>query len=120
VQPIGSASAGRYFRDAACTAALIPVFLDPNCSTNSTCSACTPPPPKYFRDVPSTCSTSPSPGTHLYPVGAQFAAATVYTLLGAQCVGQTAPMNVLFYDGSSTTEIAPASFVAFMVTTQTQ
>jgi hypothetical protein len=121
---VGAVGVGnRLYSDAACLKPLIAVQLDSGCTQMPTCSTCNPPPPKYFRAVYSTCSAgtgSTSPGTHLYPVGSQLSLTTVYTGQPGSCQPQTAPSNTLWYDASSTAEIAPTSFVAFTVTSQTQ
>jgi hypothetical protein len=118
---VGSASTGGGFAlysDAACTKPIIAVQLDPGCSSSPTCGGCNPPAPKYFRTENSACSASP--GTHLFPVGAQLSPSVVYFGQGASCFQQSPTADTLFYDGTSTTEIPPTSFVAFTVTTQTQ
>jgi hypothetical protein len=108
-----------YFSDAACTKRIITVPLPNICSTMPSCSGCNPPVPKYFRTFPSgSCAGTV---TSLFPVGAQISAASpIYTSTGPTCTTTTAPANTLLYDGSSTTEIAPASFVALTVTTTIQ
>jgi hypothetical protein len=103
-----------YYSDAACTKPIIEVVLDSACPSMPSCSACNPPAPKYFRGSGSACV-----GAKLYPVGAQITGTTIYQSTPA-CVSTAAPANTLLYDGSSTTEIPPASFVALTVTTQTQ
>jgi hypothetical protein len=106
----GVVSAGSpipFYSDSACTKPVIIVYA-------GSCQAA----PKYFSTYDTGC---PVGARHLFPVGAQLTLSTLYDGSHSQCMAAGAPgAGTTVYDASATVEVAPSTFVAFTVTSQTQ
>ena len=70
----------------------------------------------YFRNYDTGC---PVGVPHIFPIGALLSVSTLYSGVPSHCNATSTSTGVSVYD-ASTTEIDPASFVAFTVTSQTQ